>query len=155
MALVTNHMLRKKLSEVQMESSLGVTGISTTGNTTNTTEQGDELVPVSLTEKEIDRVQGEEFIAKDNTRAKLYFPIPCLQWRCLGAISNNGLITLEKPIKGLFISDGGQSYLLGVTGETDEFEILLKVGENEIRLNNLFLNMKADLFVANGLEKEL
>ena len=148
-------MLRKKLSEVQLESSLGVSGISTSSNNMNTTEQGDELVPVSITEKEIDRVQGDEFIAKDNTRGKLYFPIPCLQWRCLGVVNSSGMITLEKPIRGLFLSDGGKSYLLGVTGETDEFEILLKVGENEIRLNNLFLNMKADLFVANGLEKEL
>lgn len=148
--LVTNHMLRKQLAVMSRETRNGVTGISTsTGN------NNQEEVPLFLEEKQINRVQLDEFIAVDGTRAKLFLPMPCIKWRCTSQGTTTSMIQLEKELTGLFISDGKTAYLLGVWGDTHEFEVLLQSGENEIRLNNLFLNVKANLYVANGLETEL
>ena len=56
-------------------------------------------------------------------------------------------------LKGLFINDGDTSYCIGVNGATDEFEIRMQVGNNEIRLNNTFLNITAPHITKNGLEE--
>lgn len=149
--LVTNHMLRKQLAKMSRETRNGVTGIST--NTASS--EADELAPLFMTEKKINRLQGDEFIATDNTRGKLYYPLPGVKWKCRGAVGPNGVVTLEQELTGLFVSDGSKSYLLGVWGDTKEFEVLLKIGDNEIRLNDLFVNMKSNMFVVNGLEAEL
>jgi hypothetical protein len=61
---------------------------------------------------------------------------------------------LEKPLLGLILSDGVESYCLGVSGDTSEFELVLKVGSNEIRINDLFINLNTQLLVKNGLEQE-
>ena len=151
MTVVTNHELRKKLAEVQRESRLGIRGI-TSGS--GAIEQ-DNGAPLFVEEKRINRVQGDEMIAVDGTRGKLFLPMPCLKWRCLGVAAQNGLIVLEKELTGLFLSDGSVSYCLGVFGDTDEFEVLLKVGENEIRINNLFVNLNTKMLVKNGLEEEI
>jgi hypothetical protein len=47
-----------------------------------------------------------------------------------------------------------ESYCLGVSGDTSEFELVLKVGSNEIRINDLFINLDTKLLVKNGLEQE-
>lgn len=148
--LVTNHMLRKQLARMSRETRNGVVGISS-----NTSTDGDTPVPVTLTEKTIDRVQLDEFIAEDGTRGKLYNPIPGVYWSCTTTPSPNGLTHLNNKLKGLFLSDGSNTYLLGVSGDTSEFEILIKSGENEIRLNEFFLSLKAGMYVANGVEAEL
>ncbi len=149
--MVTKYMLQKQLAHVSRETRNGISGISS--NTSSS--EADEIAPWFVLEKKINKVQGDEFIATDGTRGKLYYPFPCLKWRCLGVTGSNGIITLEQELTGLFVSDGKKSYCLGVWGDTKEFEVLLQVGNNEIRLNNLFLNVKADMYVANGLEAEL
>ena len=81
--------------------------------------------------------------------------------RCLVSVGGvlvlwvvRGIIALEKPLTGLILSDGSSSYCLGVLGDTSEFELLFKVGENEIRINDLFINLNTQLLVKNGLEQE-
>lgn len=149
MAVVTNHELRKKLAEVQIQSNNGIRGITTgsgeiqqNGSTNNT-----------FTEKRINRVQGEDMIATDGTRGKLFMPIPGLKWKCCGVAAQNGLVVLEQELNGLFVTQGDKSYCLGVWGDTSEFEVLLQVGSNEIRVSDLFVNMSANMFVKNGLEE--
>ena len=151
MVIVTNHMLRKKLGEVQQQSQIGVRGISSPSTTTQETE---ETVNLTVTEKQITTVQGEYMVCKDGTKAKLYSPLPGISWRGTSPVGGQGIIALEKPLTGLILSDGSSSYCLGVLGDTNEFELLFKVGANEIRINDLFINLNTQLLVKNGLEQE-
>ena len=151
MVIVTNHMLRKKLGEVQQQTQIGVRGISSPSNTTKETE---ETVNLTITEKQVTTVQGEYMVCKDGTKAKLYSPLPGISWRCTSPVGGQGIIALEKPLTGLILSDGSSSYCLGVLGDTSEFELLFKVGANEIRINDLFINLNTKLLVKNGLEQE-
>ena len=152
MTIVTNHMLRKKLGEVQQQSQIGIRGISTPTNTG--TGNGGDTIEYTLTEKQITTGQGEFMVCKDGTKAKLMSPVPGLKWRCTSPVGSQGIIALEKPLTGLIISDGSTSYCLGVLGDTNEFELLLQVGSNEIRINDLFINLNTKLLVKNGLEQE-
>ena len=145
-------MLRKKLGEVQQQSQIGIRGIASP--TTTTTTDTEETSNLTITEKQITTVQNEYMVCKDGTKAKLYSPIPGIKWRCTSPVGSQGIIALEKPVTGLIISDGSTSYCLGVTGETSEFEVLLRVGKNEIRINDLFVNVNTKLLVKNGLEEE-
>lgn len=156
MAIVTNHMLRKKLGEVQQQSQVGLRGISTPTSSTGSVSGGDsnDASDFVLTEKQVVTVQGEYMVCKDGTKAKLFSPLPGLSWRCTSPVGSQGIIALEKPLTGLIISDGSVSYCLGVSGDTSEFELLLRVGENEIRINDLFINLNTKLLVKNGLEQE-
>lgn len=151
MVIVTNHMLRKKLGEVQQQSQIGVRGISSPSPSTQETE---ETVNLTVTEKQVTTVQGEYMVCKDGTKAKLYSPLPGISWRCTSPVGGHGIIALEKPLTGLILSDGSTSYCLGVLGDTSEFELLFKVGANEIRINDLFINLNTQLLVKNGLEQE-
>ena len=152
MTVVTNHELRKKLAEVQLESRIGIRGI-TTGS--GQIQGGDVNPDVSFTEKRINRVQGEDMIAVDGTRGKLFMPMPGLKWKCRGVASQDGLIWLEKELTGLFVTSGNTSYCIGVWGDTNEFEVLLQVGSNEIRVNDLFVNLNTSMLVKNGLEERI
>lgn len=147
MAFVTPHMLRKKLSEVQKQAQTGVRGISSSSTTTE-----DNMVQLTLAEKEIDRVQNEYMICADGTKAKLYSPIPGVKWRCLAPVGSQGIIALNKPLTGLILSDGENNYCLGVNGDTSDFEILLQIGDSEVRITELFVNIKSKLLVKNGVE---
>lgn len=151
MTIVTNHMLRKKLGEVQQQSQIGIRGISTP---TSATGNGGDTIEYTLTEKQITTVQNEFMVCKDGTKAKLFSPLPGLKWRCTSPVGGQGIIALEKPLTGLILSDGSVSYCLGVSGDTSEFELLLRVGSNEIRINDLFINLNTKLLVKNGLEQE-
>ena len=153
MAIVTNHMLRKKLGEVQQQSQVGVRGISTP-STTSTGGDSNDASSFILTEKQVVTVQGEYMVCKDGTKVKLLSPLPGISWRCTSPVGGQGIIALEKPLTGLILSDGSVSYCLGVLGDTSEFELLFKVGENEIRINDLFINLNTQLLVKNGLEQE-
>ena len=154
MAIVTNHMLRKKLGEVQQQSQVGVRGISTPSTTSTAGGDNNDASSFILTEKQVVTVQGEYMICKDGTKAKLLSPLPGISWRCTSPVGSQGIIALEKPFTGLIISDGSVSYCLGVSGDTSEFELLFKIGDNEIRINDLFINLNTNLFVKNGLEQE-
>jgi len=155
MAIVTNHMLRKKLGEVQQQSVVGIRGISTPTNTATVTGgDNNDTTGFILTEKQITTVQNEYMVCNDGTKAKLLSPLPGISWRCTSPVGSQGLIALEKPLTGLILSDGSTSYCLGVTGDTSEFELVLKVGSNEIRINDLFINLNTKLLVKNGLEQE-
>jgi len=154
MVIVTNHMLRKKLGEVQQQSQVGVRGISTPSTTSTGGGDNNDASSFILTEKQVVTVQGEYMVCQDGTKAKLLSPLPGISWRCTSPVGGQGIIALEKPFTGLILSDGSVSYCLGVTGDTSEFELLFKVGDNEIRINDLFINLNTNLFVKNGLEQE-
>lgn len=150
MPLITNHMLRKKLAEVNVESRIGAVALQT-GKTGTAQDNG----LLTLIEKKITKVQGDKMITDDGIKAKLYFPIPGVKWVCRGVTGSAGVVSLEKPLTGLFIGDGETWYCLGVDGDTKEFEVLLKVGDTEIRISDLFINFKAKLCVKNGVEAKL
>ena len=144
---VTNHMLRQKIAEINQK----VRYSNTASNGTHYSAL-DEEGTVLIVEKRITRVQGDTMICEDGTKAKLYSPMPCLHWKCLTPPDNKGISTLRKPLNGLFLDDGTNTYCLGVDGLSDEFEVRLQVGTNEVRLNNLFLNLNAPSIVKNGVE---
>ncbi len=152
MATVTTDRLRKKFAEVTQEliefptTNNGATTSSTTNTTSNT---GTEL-----TIEQITKVQGDYLITSKGTKAKLFSPMPCLYWKCTGATGKDGIISLKKPLDGLFIHNGTDSYCLGVTGSSDEFEVRFHVGSNEVRVNNMWLNIAANHIIKNGLEIE-
>lgn len=152
MVLITNYMLQKKLAEVNVESRIGAVTLQ---NSQNTTTGNQEVGMWNIVEKQITQVQGDKMITQDGIKAKLYNPMPGMKWYCRGVTGSQGLIALEKPLTGLFLTDGETSYCLGVNGDTDEFEVVIQVGKTEIRVSDLYLSMQSSLTVKNGLEAEL
>lgn len=152
MVLITNYMLQKKLAEVNVESRIGAVALQ---NSQNTTTGNQEVGMWNIVEKQITQVQGDKMITQDGIKAKLYNPMPGMKWYCRGVTGSQGLIALEKPLTGLFLTDGETSYCLGVNGDTDEFEVVIQVGKTEIRVSDLYLSMQSQLTVKNGLEAEL
>ena len=153
MVLITPYMLQKKLAEVNVESRIGAVALQ---NKSNTNLGNQEVAGGwNLVEKQITQVQGDKMVTKDGIKAKLYNPMPGMKWYCRGVTGSQGFIALEKPLTGLFLTDGETSYCLGVNGDTDEFEVVIQVGKTEIRVSDLYLSMKSSLTVKNGLEAEL
>jgi len=152
MVLITPYMLQKKLAEVNVESRIGAVALQNNANTTGNQEVNGGW---NLLEKEITQVQGDKMVTKDGVKAKLFNPMPGIKWYCRGVTGSQGLIALEKPLTGLFLTDGETSYCLGVTGDTSEFEVVIQIGNTEIRVSDLYLSMKSQLTVKNGLEAEL
>lgn len=147
--VITDYDLKKKLAEIQKQSRY-------TNIVSN--KQGGGLLEepgtVALTVENIIKVNGDYVITDKGNKAQLFNPAPCIFWKCISKPDNNGDITLKKALKGLFINDGSSIYCLGVAGASDEFEPRLHVGNNEIRLNNSFLNISAPHLIINGVEEE-
>lgn len=149
---ITNHMLRKQLHMVQQESQT-IRGISSyTGNTTITNNSNNNENTFKMVTKDIAQIKGDTLIANDGTTARLLSPIPGLKYNCLGVANTQGSITLEKPLQAVFLSDGVDTVCLGVSGETNEFELVYTAGENEIRINKEFVNIKTKHLIKNGVE---
>ena len=146
---VTNHMLRQKIAEINRKTRYISTGSGGASTSSALREEGTVL----LSEKKIVAVQGDYMISEDGVKSKLYNPMPCLHWKCLVSPDSNGKMVLSKQLTGLFVTDGADSYCLGVSGSSDEFEVRFQVGTNEVRLNNTFLNLNASHIVKNGLEE--
>ena len=146
---VTNHMLRQKIAEINRKTRYIPVSSGSAATPTALAEEGTVL----LSEKKIVAVQGDYMITEDGVKSKLYNPMPCLHWKCLVSPDSNGKMTLKKALTGLFVTDGADSYCLGVSGSSDEFEVRFQVGTNEVRLNNTFLNLNASHIVKNGLEE--
>lgn len=145
---ITNHMLRKKIGYVNKQAR------NSTSSTVNSTSGGDEKIGTSLETHRIVRIRGDTMITEEGIESVLYSPMPCLFWKCLAPTDNKGVCILSKPLDGLFVNDGDHVYCLGVSGASDEFEVRMQVGTNEVRLNNSFLNLNAGHLVVNGLEKK-
>jgi len=145
-------MLRKQLNMMQQQSQT-IRGISTnTGTNYNTGNNNSQENKVSLVTKNITQVLGDTLIADDGSKARLLSPIPGMSYTCLGVANNQGVISLEKPLQAVFLSDGVDTVCLGVTGLTDEFELVYTAGENEIRINKEFVNIKTKHLIKNGVE---
>lgn len=153
MANVTNHMLRKKLAEVNRESRAGVRGISTasTQNLTNEEE------PLYLQEKKIVKIAKNTLIAEDNTKALLLNPLPSVKYKCIGIANSQGNITLTQPFKAIIIGDGQEkNYCIGIHPDTvtDEFEIIIDCKDTKININNTFLSTQTKTRIENGVERK-
>ena len=145
--VITNNDLRQKLAEVQQLSRY-------TNKTTQTTKEAalKEEGTVFLTVEKVIKIKGNRIITDRNTTATLYNSTPGLYWKATGTPDKNGYITLKKPFNALIIADGTNNYVLGVDGATNEIEIRFHVGDNEIRLNNDFININGKHIIVNGLE---
>lgn len=152
---VTRTMLQEKLAEVNRESRTYPTTISKTTRSTNNNQVGNQAVQteITLVEKTIEKVQGDTMIAVDGTKAKLFNPIPGMKWKCTGVAGSDGTFTLEQQLTGLFLTVGNTSYCLGVTGDTKEFEVSINVDEQEITLNQNYINISYDRLVEQGVER--
>lgn len=145
--VVTKHMLKKKIAQVNQE-----TRYMNARKTTTAQQTLEEPGTVLLYIKKITKIQGDCVITENNKKAKLFNPLPCVYWKCTRKTDANGVSTLRKSLDGLFIDDGNNIYCIGVTGASDEFEIRCQIGTDEIRMNNLFINMQTEHFVRNGME---
>ena len=148
-------MLQEKLAEVNRESRTYPTTISKTTRSTNNNQVGNQTVQteITLVEKTIEKVQGDTMIAVDGTKAKLFNPIPGMKWKCTGVASSDGTFALEQQLTGLFLTVGNTSYCLGVNGDTKEFEVSINVDEQEITLNQNYINISYDRLVEQGVER--
>lgn len=147
---ITPFMLRKQINIMQQQSQ-NLRGISTNTSTTSNTNTTQEN-KLSLVTKNVTQVLGDILIADDGSKAKLLSPIPGMSYTCLGVANTQGVITLEKPFQAVFITDGVDTVCLGVSGVTDEFELVYTAGENEIRINKEFVNIKSKHLIKNGVE---
>ena len=141
---VTDYMLRNAFNM-----------IATNANRTMITSGvnvSDENVIRSIQEKVVTKVVGSTLICKDGTEAELVSPMPCMYWKCLTTADKNGVATLSNPIGALIVTSDEINYCLGLIGTSDEFEIRLQVGDNEIRMNKTFINITGNHLVINGLE---
>lgn len=146
--VVTNHMLRKKMAQVNQ----AVKAYSDTRSKVQGTMQEEEGEILISTEK-ITAIQSDMVITENGAKCKLFNPLPCLHWKCMNTPDSSGVMQLRNPLEGLFVDDGVNKFCLGVSGTSEEFEIRLQVGTNEVRLNNLFLNISTPHFVLNGMEE--
>ena len=149
---ITTHTLRKLIHQVQQESQT-VRGISTATNPT-ATSTGKDSHSMDMVTKRVTQVQGDTLIAEDGSKAKLLSPVPGMTWVCLGVASNTGVISLEKPLSAYFLSDGTDTVCLGFMGETDEFQLSFKAGENEVRINREFVSITTKHMIINGVEEK-
>ena len=153
---MTRTMLQEKLAEVNRESRTYPTTINRTTRSTNNNSVGNQTVQteITLVEKTIEKVQGDTMITVDGTKAKLFNPIPGMKWKCTGVASSDGTFTLEQQLTGLFLTVGNTSYCLGVNGDTKEFEVQINVDEQEITLNQNFINLSYERLVEQGVERK-
>lgn len=151
---VTNHMLRQKLSEVNTHARIGTPSISGTLALAPQTDTITADAKVNIRELEITKMKDKTMIATDGTQGELFYPMPAMTYECKGVIGANGIFTLDKPLKGLFITTSDdKTYCLGVNGDTDEFEVKIKCGDNVIQVNKNFININYNTFVENGVER--
>ena len=145
---ITDEMLRKQFAKtVEVSRQYNLVQNKNTGNTSL-----DDKISTTLSIQNIIKIQGTLVITEQGIKAELFNPMPCLFWKCTGTPDKNGVITLRNPLRGLFITDNENTYCLGITGSSNEFEVRFQVGSNEVRLNDLFLNIITPHFVVNGLE---
>lgn len=153
--LITNHMLRQKLSEVNTQARIGTPTISGTLAVAPQTDTIQAKETVNIRELEITKMKDKTMIASDGTQGELFYPMPAMTYECKGVIGANGIFTLDKPLKGLFITTSDdKTYCLGVNGDTDEFEVKIKCGKNVIQVNKNFISINYNLFVENGVERQ-
>ena len=139
---VTDYMLREALNKVVNRANLRADGATpATDNNIRT-----------MQEKLITKVCNTTMICDDGTEAELVSPIPCLYWKCTAKPDSNGIATLSTPIGALIVTSDEINYCIGIIGKSNEFEVRIQVGSNEIRMNNNYVNITANHFVLNGLE---
>lgn len=141
---VTNYMLRQALGNVVRHAQHS--------NTTSINTDSENSLH-SLMEKVVVKVCNNTLICEDGTEAQLVSPIPGLFWKCTTKADENGIITLKKPIGALIITSDEINYCLGIIGQSNEFEVQIKLGKNNIRVNNMFVNISGNHVVCNGVEE--
>ena len=149
-------MLRKQLHEVNKQSQ--VLRSVTSSNSSYT--EGDTITSVSnasnmsVTPKVITKCKNTTLIAQDGTKAELISPLPGIHWKCLGVDNGDGLITLEKTFTAIILQTDNTNYVLGIIGETNEFELTFGPPENQIKLNHEFFSTTYKHLLKNGVEEK-
>lgn len=143
--VVTDHMIREALSKVVHNANRAPTGA---------TPETQNLIR-TMEEKLVTKVCNTTMICSDGTEAELVSPMPCLYWKCMTTPDANGIATLQNPVGALIVTSDDINYCLGIIGKSNEFEIRMKVGDNEVRVNNNFINIATNHLVINGLETKI
>lgn len=155
--VITKHMLIKRLQQLQRETSTPVGSLSS-GNTSTPREERVEtrtVLGVTLAMKKITKIQKNQFIAEDGTKAKLLSPLPLLSWEIYGVATSSGTMVLKQPLKALIISDGiNNNYCIGFDGKTDEFEVRLTSGKSNFTINNNLISIASDCLLLQGVEQK-
>ena len=148
MPTLTDHMLREALEGVSKTLANGSVVYG------GATEQSDseKQVTLAMEEKAVIRADTKYLYSGDGTKIRLVSPFPSMYWKCTAQPDKNGLMTLQLPVSVLVLRLGDTCVCLGFTGATDEFELWCRVGDNEIRINTNFLQLKAEHLVQNGKE---
>lgn len=146
--VITKYELQKQLHTVNKYSKT-ITGVSSPVAVASSES-------VNFVEKNIVKIRSNNVITEDGLEYPLFSPLPCVYWKCLTPADKNGVSTLKTKILGLFIinEEKDKGYCIGISGYSDEFELRLQVGSNEIRFNNTFLNIVTNHLVKNGLEEK-
>lgn len=151
---ISRVMLQELLAEVNRESRNYPQAISKTGTNSNTINNQSVSLDVDISEKQILQVKGDTLIAADGTHAKLYNPLPGINWSCTGVADTNGVFTLNTPLTALILTFGDNNYCLGVTGDTEEFEVKINIDEQEITVNQDYINISYERLVEQGVERK-
>ena len=148
MPTLTDHMLREALEGVSKTLNNGSVVYGASASSGNTENQ----VVLSIDEKTVIKADTKYLYSGDGSKIRLVSPIPSVYWKCTAQPDKNGVMTLQLPVSVLALTLGETSVCLGFTGATDEFELWCRVGENEIRINTNFLQLKSEHLVRNGVE---
>lgn len=156
---LTNNVIRKEWARVQssIENNPHVVVRGTSSGQDSTTS-GDTVTTSSIVQKQITRAENNKYlITNEGVRVRLYNPIPCLFWRCTTAPDKDGISTLKTPVWALCMmttKTDEENICLGIDGVTDEFEVVMQCGGNEIQINSTFINLAGEHVVKNGVEVE-
>ncbi len=133
-------------------------GTGTAGVNNNTNTHPDAVNNMlnegaSVEIKKFNKIQNDYIIFNDNTKARIIQFIPGLKWKTTSKPDDKGVINLFKPLEATVLKVGGKRFVLGVKGESREFEYYLRSGDNEIRLNKNYISIDADHVVIKKKER--
>lgn len=148
MPTLTDHMLREALEGVSKTIASG----SVVYGGSVTPSEAENQVVLSIDEKTIIKADTEYLYDGAGAKVRLISMLPSFHWKCTAQPDSKGMMTLQMPVKILALTLDKTSICLGFLESTDEFELWCRVGENEIRINTNFLQLKSEHLVRNGVE---
>lgn len=152
--VLTPHMLRKKLYEVNTLSRNAnniSTGASSNFNNTSDNDE-EETGGLRVYIGKIVKMQNNNFFTDKDEKVIVYQPLPGIEYLPTGLVGGQGIITLEKPFDAIILTDGTNRYCLGFLGSTYEFAISLCIGDNKVTVHKDYVNVVSNHLIWNGLE---
>lgn len=154
---VTPARLRSKLQRITDNSYTGSGGL--TGVRINTNQETEEItdkqkqgINTPVTVKKFQKIHHNTLILDDGSHATILQPIPCLKWKALAQPDSKGTMTLKRKLEATILTVGNEQICLGIRGQTDELEMILDMGDSEIRVNDNYVNIKTKHLIVNGKE---